>query len=123
MEKSLIEACLEVAKTDHIVGMQDLGAAGLTSASVEAASNGGGGIRIDVGKAPRRETGMTPYEVMLSESQERMLIIVKDGHQDAVRAIFDKWDLQSAIIGRATDDGIARIFDGPKRWARRRFGR
>lgn len=112
MEKSLIEACLEVANTDHIVGMQDLGAAGLTSACVEAAANGDSGIRIDVAKAPRRETGMTPYEVMLSESQERMLIIVKDGHQDAVRAIFDKWDLQSAIIGRATDDGIARIFDG-----------
>ena len=112
MEKSLIEACLEAAQTDHIVGMQDLGAAGLTSASVEAASNGGSGIRIDVAKVPRRETDMTPYEVMLSESQERMLIIVKDGHQDAVKAIFDKWDLQSTLIGRSTDDGLARIFDG-----------
>ena len=112
MEKSLIEACLEAAQTDHIVGMQDLGAAGLTSATVEAASNGGSGIRIDVAKAPRRETDMTPYEVMLSESQERMLIIVKDGHQDAVKAIFDKWDLQSTLIGRSTDDGLARIFDG-----------
>ena len=112
MEKSLIEACLEAAQTDHIVGMQDLGAAGLTSAAVEAASNGGSGIRIDVAKAPRRETDMTPYEVMLSESQERMLIIVKDGHQDAVKAIFDKWDLRSTLIGRSTDDGLARIFDG-----------
>ena len=112
MEKSLIEACLEAAQTDHIVGMQDLGAAGLTSAAVEAASNGGSGIRLDVGKAPRRETDMTPYEVMLSESQERMLIIVKDGHQDAVKAIFDKWDLRSTLIGRSTDDGLARIFDG-----------
>ena len=112
MEKSLIEACLEAAQTDHIVGMQDLGAAGLTSAAVEAASNGSGGIRIDVAKAPRRETDMTPYEVMLSESQERMLIIVKDGHQDAVKAIFDKWDLRSTLIGCSTADGLARIFDG-----------
>ena len=111
MEKSLIEACLEVIKTDHIIGLQDLGAAGLTSASVEAASNGASGIEIDVGLVPRRETGMTPYEVMLSESQERMLVIVKPGHEDAVRAIFDKWDLQSTVIGKATDDGLARIID------------
>lgn len=111
MEKSLIEACLEVARTDHIVGLQDLGAAGLTSASVESASNGGSGIEIDVSLVPRRETEMTPYEVMLSESQERMLVIVKPGHEDAVSAIFDKWDLQSTVIGRSTDDGLARIFD------------
>ena len=111
MEKSLIEACLEVIKTDHIVGLQDLGAAGLTSASVEAASNGASGIEIDVGLVPRRETGMTPYEVMLSESQERMLVVVKPGHEDAVKAIFDKWDLQSTVIGKATDDGLARITD------------
>ncbi len=112
MEKSLIEACLEVAKTEHIVGIQDLGAAGLTSASVEAASNGRSGIEIDVALVPRRETEMTPYEVMLSESQERMLVAVKPGHEDAVKAIFDKWDLQSTLIGRATDDGLARIFEG-----------
>ena len=112
MEKSLIEACLEVAKTEHIIGLQDLGAAGLTSASVEAASNGASGIEIDVALVPRRETGMTPYEVMLSESQERMLVVVKPGHEDAVKAIFDKWDLQSTVIGRATDDGLARIMDG-----------
>ena len=112
MEKSLIEACLEVAKTDHIIGLQDLGAAGLTSASVEAASNGSSGIKIDVSLVPRRETEMTPYEVMLSESQERMLVVIKPGHEDAVKAIFDKWDLQSTVIGRATDDGLARIFDG-----------
>ena len=111
MEKSLIEACLEVIKTDHIIGLQDLGAAGLTSASVEAASNGASGIEIDVGLVPRRETGMTPYEVMLSESQERMLVIVKPGHEDAVKAIFDKWDLQSTVIGKATNDGLARIID------------
>ena len=111
MEKSLIEACLEVAKTDHIIGLQDLGAAGLTSAAVEAASNGASGIEIDVALVPRRETEMTPYEVMLSESQERMLVLVKPGHEDAVKAIFDKWDLQSTVIGRATDDGLARIVD------------
>ncbi len=112
MEKSLIEACLEAAKTDYVVGMQDLGAAGLTSACIEAASNGYTGIQLDVALVPRRETGMTPYEVMLSESQERMLIAVKDGYAEEVKAIFDKWDLQSSVIGRATDDGIARIFDG-----------
>ena len=111
MEKSLIEACLEVAKTDHIIGLQDLGAAGLTSASVESASNGRSGIEIDVALVPRRETEMTPYEVMLSESQERMLVIVKPGHEDAVKAIFDKWDLQSTVIGRSTEDGLARIID------------
>ena len=111
MEKSLIEACLEIAKTDHIIGIQDLGAAGLTSASVEAASNGNSGLEIDVSLVPRRETGMTPYEVMLSESQERMLIIVKPGHEAAVKAVFDKWDLQSTIIGKSTDDGLARIMD------------
>ena len=112
MEKSLIEACLEVANTDHIIGLQDLGAAGLTSASVEAASNGASGLEIDVGLVPRRETEMTPYEVMLSESQERMLVVVKPGHEDAVKAIFDKWDLQSTVIGKSTGDGLARIFDG-----------
>ena len=112
MEKSLIEACLEVAKTGNIIGLQDLGAAGLTSASVEAASNGESGIQIDVALVPRRETGMTPYEVMLSESQERMLVVVKPGHEDAVKAVFDKWDLQSTVIGASTDDGLARILDG-----------
>ena len=111
MEKSLIEACLEVGKTEHIIGIQDLGAAGLTSASVEAASNGNSGLEIDVSLVPRRETEMTPYEVMLSESQERMLVIVKPGHEAAVKAVFDKWDLQSTVIGRSTDDGLARIID------------
>ena len=112
LEKVLIEACLEVAMTDHIVGIQDLGAAGLTSASVEAAAKAGCGIEIDVSRVPRRDAGMVPYEVMLSESQERMLVSVKEGHEDQVRAIFDKWDLQSTVIGRATGDGQARIFDG-----------
>ena len=114
MEKSLIEACLEIAKTDHIIGIQDLGAAGLTSASVEAASNGSSGLEIDVSLVPRRETEMTPYEVMLSESQERMLVIVKPGHEAAVKAVFDKWDLPSTVIGKSTDDGLARILDDGK---------
>ena len=111
LEKVLIEACLEAANTSHVVGLQDLGAAGLASASVEAAANGGGGIDVDVARVPRRELGMSPYEVMLSESQERMLVVVKDGHEEDVRRIFDEWDLPSTVIGRVTDDGAARITD------------
>ena len=112
LEKVLIEACLEVARTDHIAGIQDLGAAGLTSAAVEAASRAGCGVVIDVSRVPRRDAGMTPYEVMLSESQERMLVAVKKDRQEQVKAIFDRWDLQSTVIGRATGDGLARIHDG-----------
>ena len=112
MEKKLLEACLEIAKTDYIVAMQDLGAAGLTSSAIESASKSGSGVIIDVAKVPRREEGMTPYEVMLSESQERMLIVVKKGNEDKVKTIFDKWDLRSDIIGIITDDGTARIMDG-----------
>lgn len=114
MEKILIEACLEVAQTDHFVGIQDLGAAGLTSASVESASSGGTGLEIDVSLIPRRDEGMTPYEVMLSESQERMLIIVKKGHEKEVQAIFDKWGLQSTVIGKSTGDNLAKIYDGDR---------
>ena len=114
LEKVLIEACLELAQTDHIAGVQDLGAAGLTSASVEAVAKGGFGMRIDVALIPRRDAGMDPYEVMLSESQERMLVIVKEGHEEQVRSIFDKWDLDSTTIGRVTDDGMALVFDGAK---------
>ena len=111
MEKVLIEACLELAKTDHFIGIQDLGAAGLSSASIEAADSGNCGLDIDVGLVPRRDQGMTPYEVMLSESQERMLIVVKKGHEDQVKTIFDKWDLDSTVIGTSTGDGLARIRD------------
>jgi len=114
LEKLLIEACLELARTDWIAGMQDLGAAGLTSSAVESASRGGGGIEIDVLKIPRREKGMTPYEVMLSESQERMLVVVKKGYEDKVKALFDRWELRSDIIGRVTGDRIARIKEGEK---------
>ena len=112
LEKVLIEACLEVARTDHIVGIQDLGAAGLTSACVEAAAKAGCGLEIDVSQVTRRDADMSPYEVMLSESQERMLIFVKKGHEAGVREIFDKWDLDSTVIGRVTDDGLARVRDG-----------
>ena len=112
MEKLLIEACLELARTDWIVGMQDCGAAGLTSAMVEAADKGKSGLDIDVQKVPRREKGMTPYEVMLSESQERMVIIVKKGYEDRVKALFDRWELHSDIIGSVTPDGLATIRDG-----------
>ena len=112
LEKSLIEACLELAATDHYVGMQDLGAAGLTSASVEAAAKGGSGIDVDVSRVPRRDAGMVPYEVMLSESQERMLVIARRGREPQVKAIFDKWDLECSVIGTVTDDGMARVRDG-----------
>ena len=111
LEKVLIEACLEAAASDAVVGVQDLGAAGLTSASVECASNAGAGLSIDVAKVPRRESGMEPYEVMLSESQERMLIVVKPGREREVSRIFDKWDLRSDVIGEVTADGLATILD------------
>jgi len=114
LEKLLIEACLELAETDWIAGMQDLGAAGLTSSAVESAARGGGGIEIDVLKVPRREKGMTAYEVMLSESQERMLVVAKKGYEGKVKALFDRWDLRSDIIGRVTGDGLTRIREGKK---------
>jgi phosphoribosylformylglycinamidine synthase II len=112
MEKLLIEACLELGKTDWIVGIQDCGAAGLTSSAIESAYKGNSGIEIDVLKVSRREQGMTPYEVMLSESQERMLVVVKKGYEDKVKALFDKWGLHSDIIGKVTNDKIVRIKEG-----------
>ncbi|MBI4288312.1 MAG: phosphoribosylformylglycinamidine synthase subunit PurL [Chloroflexi bacterium] len=112
LEKLLIEACLELAQTDWIVGINDLGAAGLTSAAVESAGRGGSGIELDVLKVPRREAGMTPYEVMLSESQERMLVVARKGCEDKVKALFRKWDLEAEVIGSVTDDGLARIKEG-----------
>lgn len=104
-EKLLIEACLELMASDAIVAIQDMGAAGLTSSSVEMASKGGMGILLDMDKVPCREEGMVPYEMMLSESQERMLMILKPGKEDFARAIFEKWDLDFAVIGRLTDTG------------------
>lgn len=112
LEKLLIEACLELKETDWIEGMQDLGAAGLTSASVESVARSGKGLEIDVLKVPRRADGMTPYEVMLSESQERMLIIVKRGYEEKVKAVFDRYELRSDIIGEVIEEPVARIKEG-----------
>jgi phosphoribosylformylglycinamidine synthase len=111
MEKLLLEACLELMKTDALVGVQDMGAAGLTCSTCEMGARGGTGIEIDVKDVPQRETGMTPYEIMLSESQERMLLVVKAGREAEVEAIFDKWDLHAAHIGVVTDDGLLRVRD------------
>ena len=113
LEKVLIEACLEAVQLDCVVGMQDLGAAGLASAAIEMASRSGMGLRLDVAKVPRRETGMTPYEVMLSESQERMLLAVKPGGESDIADLFSKWDLDSTVIGEFTDGKTVLINDGP----------
>jgi len=102
-EKLLIEACLELMATDAIVAIQDMGAAGLTSSSVEMATGGKSGIRLDMNKVPCREAGMTPYEMMLSESQERMLMVLKPGAEQQAEAIFRKWELDFAVIGEVTD--------------------
>jgi phosphoribosylformylglycinamidine synthase len=104
-EKLLIEACLELMASDAIVAIQDMGAAGLTSSSVEMASKGGVGIELDMDAVPCREAGMTPYEMMLSESQERMLMVLKPGREPEAEAIFRKWELDFAVIGRITDTG------------------
>jgi phosphoribosylformylglycinamidine synthase len=112
-EKLLIEACLELMATDAIVAIQDMGAAGLTSSSVEMASKGGAGIRLDMNKVPCREEGMTPYEMMLSESQERMLMVLQPGKEPMAEAIFRKWELDFAVIGEVTDTGHMILeFDG-----------
>src|SRR3546814_424596 len=104
-EKLLIEACLELMASDAIVAIQDMGGAGLTSSSVEMASKGGVGIRLDMDKVPQREAGMTAYEMMLSESQERMLMVLKPGREAMAEAIFHKWELDFAVIGEVTDTG------------------
>jgi phosphoribosylformylglycinamidine synthase II len=114
LEKLLIEACLELAQTDWIVGMQDLGAAGLTAATVESAARGGGGVEMDVLKVRRREENMTPYEIMLSESQERMLLIVKKGCEEEVKTLLARWEVHSDIIGRVTNTGLAVVKEGEK---------
>jgi len=104
-EKLLIEACLELMEKDAIVAIQDMGAAGLTSSSVEMAGRGGTGLRLDLDRIPVRETGMTPYEILLSESQERMLIVARAGGEDIVREVFAKWQLDAEVVGEVTDDG------------------
>jgi len=111
MEKLLLEACLELLQNKWVVGIQDLGAAGLTSSSCETAARAGSGIELDVALVPRREENMTPYEVMISESQERMLVIVEKGHEEDVKKIFEKWDLNSVKIGTVTGDGMLRILE------------
>jgi phosphoribosylformylglycinamidine synthase II len=109
-EKLLLEACLELMATDAIVGIQDMGAAGLTSSSFEMAGRAGTGVRMNLDKVPMRESGMTPYEIMLSESQERMLIVAKQGREQEVLDIFEKWDLDAAVIGQVTDSGFVELF-------------
>jgi phosphoribosylformylglycinamidine synthase len=108
-EKLLLEACLELLAKDAVAGIQDMGAAGLTCSTCETASRGDTGIEIDLARVPKREPGMTPYEILLSESQERMLIIAKRGKEKLVREIFDKWDVPWAEIGRVTADGMMRV--------------
>lgn len=112
MEKLLIEACLELIKEDLVAGMQDLGAAGLTSSIAETACKKGMGVEVDVLKVPRREKGMTPYEVMISESQERMLIVPRQGKEQRIKEIFDKWGLDATVIGQVTDSGMFRMLEG-----------
>jgi phosphoribosylformylglycinamidine synthase subunit PurL len=112
-EKLLMEACLELFETDAVVGIQDMGAAGLTSSAFEMAGRAGSGVELDLSKVPVRENGMTPYEIMLSESQERMLLVARRDRLDRVFEIFRKWDLDAAEIGRVTDSGrVVLFFDG-----------
>ena len=111
-EKLLLEACLELMSSDAIVAIQDMGAAGLTSSSVEMAARGGLGTELDLDRVPRRETGMTAYEIMLSESQERMLLVLKPGREDFARAVFEKWELDFAVIGRVTETGNLVLKEG-----------
>lgn len=109
MEKLLLEACLEVVKSDALVGIQDMGAAGLTSSSAEMASKAGTGVEMNLDLVPQRETNMSAYEMMLSESQERMLIVVKTGREDEIKAIFDKYDLDAVAVGKVTEDKMLRL--------------
>jgi phosphoribosylformylglycinamidine synthase II len=108
-EKLLLEACLELLARGAVAGIQDMGAAGLTCSTCETASRAGSGIEIDLAKVPKREPGMTPYEILLSESQERMLIIARRGKEGVVREVFEKWDVPYAEIGRVTSDGVMRV--------------
>jgi phosphoribosylformylglycinamidine synthase II len=104
-EKLLLEACLELMQTDAVISIQDMGAAGLTSSSFEMSGKGGTGIELNLERVPQREENMTPYEIMLSESQERMLVILKPEKEQSAKAIFDKWGLDFAVIGKVTDSG------------------
>lgn len=110
MEKLLLEACLEVVKCDALVGIQDMGAAGLTSSSAEMASKAGSGIEMNLDLIPQRETGMTPYEMMLSESQERMLLVIERGREQEIVDLFEKYNLEAVKVGKVTDDKMLRLF-------------
>src|SRR6202790_2104201 len=109
MEKLLLEACLEAMQTGAVVAIQDMGAAGLTCSTMEMASRGGTGIEIDLAKVPQRETGMTPYEIMLSESQERMLLVAEKGREREVLDVFAKWGLDAVVVGQVTEGGLLRV--------------
>ncbi|MFW6192454.1 MAG: phosphoribosylformylglycinamidine synthase subunit PurL, partial [Gemmatimonadota bacterium] len=111
-EKLLLEATLELIEGELVVGVQDMGAAGLTSSATEMASRSGSGIEIDASRVPTREPGMTPYEILLSESQERMLVVARPGREEEVHEVLERWELEAARIGRVTDDGIFRVLDG-----------
>ncbi|MGB2589363.1 MAG: phosphoribosylformylglycinamidine synthase subunit PurL [Candidatus Acidiferrum sp.] len=111
MEKLLLEACLEAMQTGAVVAIQDMGAAGLTCSTMEMASRGGTGIEIDLAKVPQRETGMTPYEIMLSESQERMLLVAEKGRESEVLGVFKKWGLDAVVVGTVTEGGIAKVLN------------
>ena len=111
LEKLLLEACLEFLQKDLLVGIQDMGAAGLTSSSCEMASRSGTGIELEITKVPRRESNMTPYEVMLSESQERMLLVAKAGKEDDVMAVCRKWGIDAAVVGKVTGEGMVRVLE------------
>jgi len=113
-EKLLLEASLELIRSGHIVGIQDMGAAGLTSSSAEMAERGDAGVTIDVSRVPVREEGMTPYEILLSESQERMLVVARRGHEEDVRAILHKWDLTAAVIGEVIAEPVYRVTEGDR---------
>ena len=108
-KKLLIEACLELLNEDYVIGVQDCGAAGLTSSLCEMASRGNSGIEVEINQVPQREEGMTPYEIMLSESQERMIVVIRNGNEEKIKKIFDKWGLNSVIIGKVTSDKKLRI--------------
>ncbi len=111
VEKLLLEACLEAMKTGRVIAIQDMGAAGLTCSTCEMASRGGTGIEIDLAKVPQRETGMTPYEIMLSESQERMLLVAERGHEQEVLGVFKKWGLDATVVGEVKDGGLLVVKD------------
>ena len=111
MEKLLLEACLEAMQTGAVVAIQDMGAAGLTCSTMEMASRGGTGIEIDLAKVPQRESGMTPYEIMLSESQERMLLVAEKGREREVLDVFKKWGLDAVVVGKVTEGGVARVLN------------